>query len=160
VVHAHQHQAAQREALQLKARQLVQWLEDQDVVAILLGPGSHEQVIKRSPGILKFLAEHNKLSVHHVDLLWSIVTGKHENQVRIVHDALADLTSALSEDHLDALNARISERDLRDYHEYDLNFVRLFTVNAVKKDLSEPSRFDQPQDTVGLYVCPACCELC
>lgn len=116
----------------LSPQYLIKWLEDNKVVAILLDMGSHEQVIKRSSGILKFLAQHDSLTVEHIDLLWSLATAKHEDLVRIVYDTLADLAQALSEEHLDALYNRITERPLHEFQDYDLNFVKHFTINAVK----------------------------
>ena len=64
----------------------------QDVVTLLLGSSSHEQIIKRSPGILKFLAASNALTVGHINLLWKAGLGKHEELVRIVYATLADLS--------------------------------------------------------------------
>ena len=72
-------------------------LLSQDIVALLLGSSSHEQIIKRSPGILKFLAASNALTVRHIDLLWGAGVGKHEDLVRVVYATLADLTQVQCE---------------------------------------------------------------
>ena len=58
----------------LTAETMIKWLEDNNVVELLLK--SHEQIIKRSPKILKFLARHKCLSVAHVEALWKTTETK------------------------------------------------------------------------------------
>jgi hypothetical protein len=89
------------------------------------------QVIKRSPPVLKFLAQQNALKPQHVSLLWSAGVGKTDAVVRIVYDTLADLSQELSEEHLDELFKKMLEKNIAEYRDFDLKFMRDFTVNAV-----------------------------
>lgn len=125
--------AGQRDAMpsRLTPEFMVEWLETNKIIPLALGRGSHEQVVKRSPPILKFLASNNSLTVNHINLLWSNATEKHEELVRIVYDTLADVAQSLSETQLDALYDRIKEKPLAEYQEFDLQFLCTFTTNAV-----------------------------
>ncbi len=58
--------------------------------------------------------------------------GKAESVVRVVYDTLADLSQELSEEHADELFKRISEKKIVEYRDFDLKFVRDFTMNAVR----------------------------
>ena len=89
-------------------------------------------MIRRSPPILKFLSSQGALQPHHVTLLWSAGVGKAESVVRIVYDTLADLSQELSEEHADALFARFGDKKIAEYRDYDMKFVREFTLNAVR----------------------------
>lgn len=119
-----------KKAEYLTAESMIMWLEQHNVVNTLLK--SHEQIIKRSPKVLKFLAKHKKLSVAHIEMLWSTTASKQETLVRIVYDTIGDLAQALSEEQNDALYARMSDSGFQDVKDYDLNFIKLFTMNAVK----------------------------
>lgn len=121
----------------MTTKRLIKWINDRKFVQLVLGPDSHEQIVKRSPGILKFLSKHDSLSVEHLNLLWGCASGKHEGLVRIVYDTLADLAQALKSEHLDALYTRIAEKPFSGYLDYDLTFVKHFTVNAVNAHRSE-----------------------
>lgn len=111
---------------------LIKWIDDNKVVDIFLGPSSHEQIIKRSPGLLKFLASNGALTVDHVEQLWNCSIGKHEGLVRIVYDTLAALAEELSESQLDSLFTRITAVPFAEYTDFVLSFIKNFTINAVK----------------------------
>jgi len=100
------------------------------VVHIILS--NHEQIIKKAPPVLNFLAQQKALTVGHIDTLWNAGLGKTEETTRIVYDALSELAQFLSADQLDELFKRISSRPLEDYHDFDLTFLRTFTWGAVK----------------------------
>ena len=111
---------------------LAGWLEDNRVVESLLGRDSHEQIVKRSPSILKFLATQHKLQSRHLELLYQAMQGKHEGVARIVYELLCDLASVLSEEMLDVVFGRLQEKPLTEYREFDLQVVKAFTLNAVR----------------------------
>ncbi len=110
---------------------VVNWINENKVLDVLLARDSHEQVIKRTPPVLKFLAQQNALKPVHVSLLWTAGVGKTDAVVRIVYDTLADLSQELSEEHLDELFKKILEKKLPEYRDFDLKFIRDFTINAV-----------------------------
>jgi len=116
----------------LSAQSLIEWIHQNQVVNVFLQSHSHEQIVKRSPILLKFLAQHNALKVEHVELLWASSIGKHEGLVRIVYDTLADLAQELNDEHLNALFQRLLAIPYTDYSDFVLSFIKAFTINAVK----------------------------
>ncbi len=93
----------------------VSWLDENKVLENVLGRDSHEQIVKRSPTLLKFLATHNRLHVGHLDLLWTAAAGKHEGLVRIVYDTIAELATCLNEEHLNAVYKQITTKPFAEY---------------------------------------------
>ena len=124
--------AANQQSSILTPAYLASWLEDNRVVESLLGRDSHEQIVKRSPSILKFLATQHKLQSRHLELLYQAMQGKHEGVVRIVYELLCDLASVLSEEMLDVVFGRLQEKPLSECREFDLQVVKAFTLNAVR----------------------------
>ena len=111
---------------------LAEWLEEHRVVESLLGRDSHEQIVKRSPSILKFLATQHKLQSRHLELLYQAMIGKHDGVARIVYELLCELASVLNEEMLDVVYGRLQEKPLAEYREFDLHVVKMFTLNAVR----------------------------
>jgi hypothetical protein len=120
--------------LYLTAKHVKQWVEENKIVDVLLGKGSHHALIAKSPTLLKFLAQHDSLSSAQLALLWSSSTGgKHETLVRVVYDSVADIAQDLPVSHLDTLFAQIANMPLNQYTDVLMGFLRVFTTNAVKQ---------------------------
>jgi len=134
VVHQHHYNRVQlpEPSRFLTSQFLAAWMEENKVVDVLLGASSHHEIVKRSPPLLKFLAANQALSTDHLDVLWTSSIGKHEAIVRVVYDTIADLASDLSSKHLDFLFTRIQAIPLPEYRDLTINFLKAFTVNAVK----------------------------
>jgi len=127
-----QHEQQLVKAKYLTPQSLSGWMIEHKLVNKILGKGSHEQLVKMSPIILKFLAQNKVLTVEHIDLLWNSSVGGDEALRRIVYDALADLAQELSEKQVDALYERIKSLPLKDYRDFYLTFLKDFTLSAVK----------------------------
>jgi hypothetical protein len=117
----------------LTADGIIKWVTDRKVVNTVLNRLQHEQVVKRSSGLLRFLAQQGALEDQHIDLLWAIATGRHEDLVRIVYRVFAELAQDLNETQLGYLFESIQRKPLNEYKEFDLSYVAEFTDNAVKK---------------------------
>ncbi len=117
----------------LSSKQAAKWIEEQKLIPLVLGKdSSHPELIKRTPPVMKFLAQNKALSKEALDLLWTAGIGKHEALVRVVYDALAEIASELPEAQLESLFARIKEIPLNQFTDILMNFLRVFTINALK----------------------------
>jgi hypothetical protein len=114
---------------------LVQWLIDKNVVSTLLDRSQHEQVIKRSPIVLRFLAQQRALQTAHIDMLWNLSSGRHEDLVRIIYGVFAAIARDLPPDCLRYLMQRIEQKPLVEYKEIDLDFVSDFMRNAARASI-------------------------
>jgi len=109
------------------------WIFDREVLNIILSSQQHPEIVRRSPSVLKFLARQGALTTEHINLLWTIVAaGTHEDLSRIVYDTFADIAQDMSKPHLDFLFSRIEAKPFHDYQDFDINYVKTFTENAVK----------------------------
>jgi len=111
---------------------LVNWIKETKLVETVLGKKSHEQLVKMSPTILKFLAQNHALTDEHLALLWSHINGGHDSLRRIVYEALAELAEEMNEKQVESLYAKMSSLDLKEYKDFNLTFLKNFTINAVK----------------------------
>lgn len=116
---------------------LLKWLEDNQVVGIILDKERHEQIIKRSPVVLKFLAQMKRLDNTHLDLLWNSAIGKHEALVRIVYDTIAELAQELTEEQLDVLYKRMCSTPASEMQDFHLDFIKKFSISAMKATKDE-----------------------
>ena len=88
------------------------WVDKNGIVQLILSLDSHEEILKRSPVILKYLAAHNALSVEPIFHLFdSVLTSgtTHDAFVRIVYDLVADVSPDLNDATLDQLIRRLKE---------------------------------------------------
>ena len=62
----------------------------------LLGDQFHVETVKRSAGIMKFLANQNALTYEHLDLLWKSTFNAHEASIRAIYDVIIELSAEIS----------------------------------------------------------------
>jgi hypothetical protein len=77
---------------------LKQWICNKKVLEYLLGDQFHIETVKRSAGIMKFLANQNALTHEHLDLLWKSTFNAHEASIRAIYDVIIELSSEISVD--------------------------------------------------------------
>jgi len=112
---------------------MCKWIQDCKLVETILNKQSHEQLIKLSPLILKFLAQNHALKEEHINLLWTLGVTGHDALKRIMYECLAELAEDLNEKQLTALYYdRIVTLPLREYRDFNLTFLKNFTINSVK----------------------------
>eukprot|EP00808_Paulinella_micropora_P003067 g72370.t1 len=116
----------------LKPEHLVDWISKNQLVKRLLNKANHEQIVKESTPILKFLAVNKALTVEHIDLLWNTLASGHGSLRRIIYDSLAEITGDLEEAQVDILYDRVKTLPISEYQDFNLLFLRDFTINAVK----------------------------
>eukprot|EP00742_Colponemidia_sp_Colp-10_P004877 GILJ01005210.1.p1 GENE.GILJ01005210.1~~GILJ01005210.1.p1 ORF type:complete len:2590 (-),score=405.82 GILJ01005210.1:174-7943(-) len=134
---------------------LVEWIRRHDLLDLLLGTTTHTEIIKRCPDILKFLAKEKALTTHDLELVWSCCQGKHEAVVRVVYDAIVDLSSQLSGEQLEFLFQKMSSIPLSEYDEKLMFMMKDFSSNAITQTYpnSRLSTFDP--STVNWYCVDA-----
>lgn len=123
----------------LTAEYVVDWILRHDVVHRMLGKDSHEQLVRKTAQVLKFLAQQKKIDTAHLELLWNAHAGAPEATVRVLQDTVTDLAQELSREHLDFLFERIKQKPLNRYKDYDLSFVKQFTVAALRAIARRPT---------------------
>ncbi|XP_028827085.1 ubiquitin carboxyl-terminal hydrolase 34 isoform X3 [Denticeps clupeoides] len=75
------------------AKELADWLINNNVVEHIFGPNLHIEIIKQCQVILNFLAAEGRLSTQHVDCIWAGAQLKHCS--RYVHDLFPSLIKNL-----------------------------------------------------------------
>ncbi|XP_033873774.3 ubiquitin carboxyl-terminal hydrolase 34 isoform X3 [Acipenser ruthenus] len=75
------------------AKDLADWLINNNVVEHIFGPNLHIEIIKQCQVILNFLAAEGRLSTQHVDCIWAAAQLKHCS--RYIHDLFPSLIKNL-----------------------------------------------------------------
>ena len=60
---------------------MVNWIAKEKMIDILLGDSTHDEMIKRSNIVLKFLNDNNAIDINILNTLWKSQEGKHEETV-------------------------------------------------------------------------------
>ena len=116
---------------------LVSWIQENDIIDSILGANVHPELLKRTPSILKFLAQRDALTLQNLESLWNASVGQHESVIRSVYDTIVDLASCLSGPELDFIFFKIKALEISSFSELTLNFLKGFTFNAITRVQTE-----------------------
>ena len=118
----------------------IDWLDSKKVVETVLKPGTHEQVIRASVPILKYLASKGKLTTKHLDTLTGMLSGADAETATLISSSVAELAERLPEKYLKNL-FKNCKKALGDYTAADLKFISNFTQSAVKATKGRNNKF-------------------
>lgn len=107
-------------------RKLANWIIENKIVDYLFGPNLHTELLKQCLTILIFLASNNRLTVEHIDLIWSCVSLTHCS--RHILDLLIHLGQKNFNIHLlNHLLQLIGRSDRSQYTESTLSLISILT---------------------------------
>jgi hypothetical protein len=107
-------------------RKLANWIIENKIVDYLFGPNLHTELLKQCLTILIFLASNNRLTVEHIDLIWSCVSLTHCS--RHILDLLMNLGQKNFNIHLlNHLLQLIGRSDRSQYTESTLTLISILT---------------------------------
>ncbi|CAF3593955.1 unnamed protein product [Rotaria socialis] len=107
-------------------RKLANWIIENKIIDYLFGPNLHTELLKQCLTILIFLASNNRLTVEHIDLIWSCVSLTHCS--RHILDLLMNLGQKNLNIHLlNHLLQLIGRSDRSQYTESTLTLISILT---------------------------------
>lgn len=107
-------------------RKLSNWIIENKIIDYLFGPNLHTELLKQCLTILIFLASNNRLTVEHIDLIWSCVSLTHCS--RHILDLLMNLGQKNLNIHLlNHLLQLIGRSDRTQYTESTLTLISILT---------------------------------
>lgn len=107
-------------------RKLANWIIENKIIDYLFGPNLHTELLKQCLTILIFLASINRLTVEHIDLIWSCVSLTHCS--RHILDLLMSLAQKNFNIHLlNHLLQLIGRSDRTQYTESTLSLISILT---------------------------------
>ena len=105
---------------------LANWIIENKIIDYLFGPNLHAELLKQCLTILIFLASNNRLTVEHIDLIWSCVSLTHCS--RHILDLLMNLGQKNLNIHLlKHLLQLIGQSDRLQYTESTLTLISILT---------------------------------
>ena len=119
---------------------LADWIVENRILDSLMGAevngrsyGTHDEIMKKLPNLLQFLAKNNKVDAALLDSLWSPVLAAPPGSGtwRSVFDLMSQTSMDLSLELLDHVYSLISSIPQQDIEDTALNLIRQFTAKAV-----------------------------
>jgi ubiquitin C-terminal hydrolase len=121
----------------LTTETLLDWIESRKLLDVFFSSGLHQEVLKRTTPILKFVARNNKLESKHLVALWTAGIGKHESILRVVFEVVADLSKDLDENLLDLVFELVKQLNFADLPDYCFEFLDSLASNAIQNSKSK-----------------------
>eukprot|EP00828_Plagiopyla_frontata_P039935 TRINITY_DN5284_c0_g1_i1.p2 TRINITY_DN5284_c0_g1~~TRINITY_DN5284_c0_g1_i1.p2 ORF type:complete len:342 (+),score=59.01 TRINITY_DN5284_c0_g1_i1:762-1787(+) len=118
---------------------LQNYLNDNQVIDIILGEYFHIEVLKRSAECLEFMLSNNPNATKYLGILWDKQQNKHDQNTKIVYEVIEELAQKLSQECLEFLFRRISKIPQEKCDELTINFLYNFSFHARNSILSQQS---------------------
>ena len=138
---AGQHQSLSRIMLPTKwltSNEMLDWMKRNKIIDSLFGVNLHQELLKRSNDLFKFLAFKKEFKISHINLLWDSSIGKQEAVTSAIYKIFKDLVkeNIFTKEYLNHLINKIKELPIK---EYDINLISLI------QDIDESCLYKQQQ---------------
>ena len=110
---------------------LQKWIIYNNIIEEIFGKSLHQDLVARSDSILVFMAQLQKLSKSHLELIWQSCKGAHEAVVRVIHHVILLIIPVLDTDLRMHLFTVISSTPHKDFSEQTLYLIKAFTIQTL-----------------------------
>ena len=117
---------------------LVAWVQREQLVDLIFGEGLHDQIVRRCPDVLRFLALRDAFDSRLLDFVWRASLDKHESVKQAIYFALVEITVSLPLALLDALYSHIRSVPHAEYTQQTVTLLRGFSVCALQSPCNAP----------------------
>lgn len=121
-----------RQTAHLSVENAVNWIQKNNIISLLIGHTTHNEIVKRSFPIFKFLTKWHALSRDHISKIWNARIGSHEETVRLLYELLSKLTKYISDDLLDFIFELVGSLDITQEGDLLFQFVDSCCANLAK----------------------------
>ena len=109
---------------------LIKFMNDKQIVDNLLGDGIHEEILKKSFPVFRYLANNNALNKNNFDLLWKNYSEKHETISLQIENIICGMSTFLnSKDKIMFYEKVISNFT---ENEKNINLIKKYTIGCLK----------------------------
>ena len=101
----------------LSSSALLSWIQENKIVDELFGEKMHQELLKRSNDLFRFITSNGKLTTEHLDALWGSCMGKDEPVMSAIFQIIADLVLEpnFSDELLEDLMAKLVQLPVKEY---------------------------------------------
>mmetsp|Transcript_12467 Transcript_12467/g.20271 ORF Transcript_12467/g.20271 Transcript_12467/m.20271 type:complete len:3278 (-) Transcript_12467:248-10081(-) len=132
---------------------MVQWLHKNRIMQRLFSENIHEEVLRRSGDIVKFLAHFQELENRDIDLIWDSIQGKHESVCHTIFQLVGEVAPALSYPQLEHLYEKIATLPKSAYDTQTVYMIRCIAIAAASSNILESCREPRPIALQLLWEC-------
>jgi hypothetical protein len=126
----------------LEVDYLVHWIEHKHILEVILQKSVHEELIKRSLKLFKFLAQAQRLTTQHITLIWEATLGKPKTIVYQLYNLLCDLIYFLPHPLIEFLcDKKLRQIPLEQLDNETLLLIRQATVCALNECEEEGNKW-------------------
>ncbi|KAH3732634.1 ubiquitin carboxyl-terminal hydrolase 34 [Pelomyxa schiedti] len=124
-------QAAPKCALWLDSSRMIRCIESNKIIESLFGSRAHQQLLKKSSELFRFLASKRALNATHFDIFWTTITTAHESVSTAMMQVLIDEAMYFSEEQTSILFGRIKSIPIPSLTSTILHLINEFSMKCV-----------------------------
>jgi hypothetical protein len=118
-------------------RVFIQWLENNEIINILLGESSHIELLRRSSPLFRFLFRNGRLSLDKIDSIFSLALEKHDTLRKHILKILSDIAELMSHSEHCHFFERIKDMNAQEIDQDMLQLIKtignnIYLVNKTK----------------------------
>lgn len=114
-------------------KKFIKWIFKNQIFELILGDSMHNEIIKRTHDILKFIAKYETIPKNLIDLLWKACEGKHEAIMIALYDVIIQIADHLDDEGIERLKEKIEAIPEEEINEHTLNLIKGFASNTLPR---------------------------
>ena len=111
-------------------RNYLKWLEEKEIVAILLGESSHSELLRRSSPLFRFIFRNKSFPLDKIELIIKLVFEKHDTSRKQILKILADLAELMDYNELEHLFEKLSQVSVQEIDQDVLQLIKTIGNNV------------------------------
>ncbi|PRP88236.1 ubiquitin domain-containing protein [Planoprotostelium fungivorum] len=111
--------------------EMVQWIREHGIIENLYGSNLHQQLLKRSGDIPRFLSYHDHLENKDIDIIWEASKG-HESVTHIVYSQICEFVTDLKQEQSDYLFQKLKTVPFHQYDSHTVTLARILALHLVQ----------------------------
>ena len=107
----------------------MEWLEEKDIMSVLLGESSHSELLRRSSPLFRFLFKNKRLSIEKIDFICQLAFEKHDTFRKQILKILVDLIELMDYSELEHLFEKLSLISIQEIDQDVLQLIKTIGNN-------------------------------
>lgn len=131
------------------------WLEQHNILNILLGESLHTEVLKRSSPLFRFLFRNKKITLEQINQICDLAFEKHDTYRKTIFNVISDIAELMTLDELDFLFKKVQNLPPQDLDQDILHLVKSIgksvslTVTTISKVKNNPDLMNDENITAS-----------
>jgi len=121
------------------ARNMIQWIKQHNIIEHLYGSNLHQQLLKRSSEIARFLSYSHALDNRELGIIWEASKG-HESVTHHIYRTISEFSVDLGHEQMEYLFGKLSEIPFHQYDVITVGLAKSLTQHAIEIEASSNTK--------------------